>query len=275
MAVAAIAAVSVGLSVVGTMVQMEGQKDAAAASQEKIQEEQKRADLEAMRRRREMARRAQVAMAVAQSNAVSGGTDASSGLFGGYAQISGEMGRSVMAINQEQEISHNITDINQKIADAQSTVATGQGISSLAGSLSSIGGSDAFDRITGGAAVSPAPPGRLRAHRDQPGPTVRYPARGLHGARPSHPPAHRFEYHTQPGTEYRPCAGTHHGGPLYGYAHCLLGNECTHRRHVDRCQHAQRDGAGRTHSRRLCAHRDQPRSAVRYTSGGLHCARSF
>lgn len=117
------------VSAIGSMKQAK-----ASAKAEKLRERQMR--LEAMRKRRELIREGQVARAEALSNATSQGAASSTGLFGGYGQITGTTNRNVLATNQDEEISGKIFKANRQYASAGGLVAIGQGISSFGSAFS-------------------------------------------------------------------------------------------------------------------------------------------
>lgn len=103
---AAVGLVGLAVSMMGQAKQISAQKKA-----EKLRERQM--NLQAMRERRETIRKASYARATALSNATSQGAEKSSGLGGGYGQISGEAGRNIVAINQNQEIGKGIFKANR------------------------------------------------------------------------------------------------------------------------------------------------------------------
>lgn len=107
-------------------------------------------ELDAGRKRLQLVRNAQKARALALTNATSQGAGQGSGLQGGYGQIAGDTGTSMLGLNQNLMIGRNIFDINaqisqQKIAMAEAGVQAQEGAayssagSSVMGSIGTIG----------------------------------------------------------------------------------------------------------------------------------------
>lgn len=142
--------------------QAQAQQESAAANakiaglQQGIEAQKFRAmELDASRRSLESIRAGQRARASGLAAATSQGAGSGSGLQGGYGNISGQMGTSLVGIGQNLEIGRNIFGLNaqiseQKIAIANagaksaqygSEAALGQGLTSFGGSLMSAAGS--------------------------------------------------------------------------------------------------------------------------------------
>jgi hypothetical protein len=114
---------------VGTGVQMMGQRAAAKASEKAEELRERQMSLEARRQRRTVIREAQVARATALASGVEQGAQNSSGLQGGFAQISGQKNTNLQASYQSEEIGHGIFSANRAIAQGQSMAALGGAIS--------------------------------------------------------------------------------------------------------------------------------------------------
>jgi hypothetical protein len=92
-------------------------------------------ELEGNRQRRQIIRQAVVARSEALSNATAQGASAGSGLQGGYAQIGGESGSAVAAVEQNRQLGRQMFDANAALSKAQTIQTIGSGVSSLAGAL--------------------------------------------------------------------------------------------------------------------------------------------
>lgn len=130
-----IAGIGVAAGIAGTVMQMQGQRKAAKAQEraERIRESQ--SNLETMREQRQARRQALIARATALSNASSQGADSGTGLQGGYGQVQGEVGNTLVASNQNRELGSAMFAANRDYARAQSQASFGSGISSLGGAL--------------------------------------------------------------------------------------------------------------------------------------------
>lgn len=127
---------TIGAGIVGTVLQIKGQATAAAASKKAEDARKRQMNLEADRMRRQAIREAIVARATALSNATTQGAQDSSGLAGGIAQVTGQEGRNILGINQNQEIGNIIFDQNAKMAQGNSLANLGssvQGFGSMIG----------------------------------------------------------------------------------------------------------------------------------------------
>lgn len=129
----------------GTALQYTGQKKAAAAAQEAERLRQAQSNVDAIRQRRQVVRQAIVARGDAISNANGQGAGLGSGLAGGLAQIGGQEGQNLTAIDNSQSISGKYFAANAAQSAGQSQAATGSGISSLGGAL--VKNQDAIGRL--------------------------------------------------------------------------------------------------------------------------------
>lgn len=117
-----------GLQVVGAM--------KASSAQDRMEKLRKaQMELEANRQRRQIIRQAVVARSEALSNATAQGAQAGSGLQGGFAQIGGESGTAVTAVEQNRQLGRPMFDANRALSRAQTIQTVGSGVSSLAGAL--------------------------------------------------------------------------------------------------------------------------------------------
>ena len=115
--------------------QMKAQEQAEAARRQQM-------NLDAIRRRREMIRQAQVARATALSTAENQGASEGSGIEGALGQISGQTGSNILGSSQNQELGNRIFDANalastyaQQASNANSMAAFGGQLQSLGGTL--------------------------------------------------------------------------------------------------------------------------------------------
>lgn len=131
--------------VAGSVMQYSGQKKAAAAAQEAERLRQAQSNVDAIRQRRQVVRQAIIARGDAISNATGQGAGQGSGLAGGLAQIGGQEGQNLSAINSAQSIGTKMFAANAAQSAGQSQAATGQGISSLGGAL--VKNQDAIGRL--------------------------------------------------------------------------------------------------------------------------------
>lgn len=122
---------SIGLGAVGTAVQVRGANAASKAQQKAEKARKAQMRLEADRERRNIIREAQMARAVALSNATSEGAEDGSGLQGGYGQISGRAGSSIVGVNAGEKIGSTIFNANAQQARANGLISTGQGVTGL------------------------------------------------------------------------------------------------------------------------------------------------
>ena len=144
----AIAALGLALSAIGTFVQLSGQAKMTAALKSAEAARQQQLALDTMRRNRETIRQGQVARSQAEATAVAQNAQGGSGLSGAEGQIGGEVGRTLVANNQNQQLGNKIFEANQAYYSASGTVGLGAGLSSLGGLFMNNAG--IFNRIGGG-----------------------------------------------------------------------------------------------------------------------------
>jgi uncharacterized protein HemX len=116
---------------VGLYQNIQGQRELSAASKRAEAARERQAELNSLRERRQIIRRAQAARAVALSNATASGAEESSALFGAFGQIGSEAARSTRASNENLELGREVFAANRDVASAKSTIATGAGLSSF------------------------------------------------------------------------------------------------------------------------------------------------
>lgn len=144
----AIAAAGLAISAAGVTTQVVASQQSASA-QKKMAEEQKKQEalrqqqmtLEAMRRKREIIRGAQVAQAQAQAQAGAQGSAESSGLQSALSTISGREGGAMLATGQNQELGNEMFASNTRMAGLMASRASAESMSSMGGGLGSLGGS--------------------------------------------------------------------------------------------------------------------------------------
>lgn len=133
---------------VGVGVQVKAGRDQAKASKRAEGLRKRQADLESNRNKRKSIRESLVARSTALSGAVAQGAQGGSGLQGGYAQITQQLGNNILGVNQGSEIGAGIFQANSDVATAQGKAALGSGISSISQmGLSQFGGSGAGNRV--------------------------------------------------------------------------------------------------------------------------------
>ena len=121
---------------IGAVIGVFGQFQQAKAAKKAEKAREKQMNLDVQRKRREAVRQAMSARATALSNATAQGAQAGSGLQGGYGQIGGDLGRNMMALNQDQQLGRQVFAANRQYASAGAMIGLGQGISSASDSLS-------------------------------------------------------------------------------------------------------------------------------------------
>ncbi len=129
---AVIAAVSIGASVAGGVVQARGQRAATKASKRAEDARQQASRLETQRVKRRAIRDTQIAQADTESNAVTGGVDiGSSAIQGGVQSATSQQNRQILAANQGQELGDQVFQANRDLASARRISSIGQGIASI------------------------------------------------------------------------------------------------------------------------------------------------
>lgn len=124
-------ALAIAASVAGTLATVAGTVVSAQAQTKAERLRKRQADLEVMRRQREIIRQGQLARAQATATAVSQGAEGGSGLQGGLAGISGAVGRQALSLNQNKEIGDDMFKANAQNARGQSIANLGGGLSSF------------------------------------------------------------------------------------------------------------------------------------------------
>lgn len=129
-----------GLSIFGQSAAKDAQKKQLALQQQQNEERKQAAQLDALRRNREIIRQGVAAHAFAKATATSEGANFGSGLAGAYGGISGRSGVNASGVNQNLGFASNIFALQGGINAAQIAQANAQGISSIGSGLSSLGG---------------------------------------------------------------------------------------------------------------------------------------
>lgn len=137
---AALTAVGTGVSVIGQIGETNARKRAEAARK-------KQQDLIAQRQRRSAIRQSILARSQAEFNAANQGAQFGSALPGAFGQISGETGRQLGSINQNQTLGNEIFEANQAYFDASKVTSAGAGLSRLADVAGNLGTSGTGQRI--------------------------------------------------------------------------------------------------------------------------------
>jgi predicted DNA repair protein MutK len=137
-----LAGIGVAASLGGTYLAYKGSEEAAKATdlQKKSEDtRQQQMNLDAMRRKRDIIRQAQIAQSTAQATATSQGAGESSGIAGAMGGISGMAGVNSLGVSQNQELGNKMFDINREKLDVfnQSAMlnSAGSGMQSLGGAL--------------------------------------------------------------------------------------------------------------------------------------------
>lgn len=130
-----LAAGALATTVVGTAMQIRGQRRQTEALQDAENNRQRQQQLESARMRRQTVRESLRARALATATAFSQGAGGGSGLQGGYGQIAGQANRGLLGINQNEQIGNNIFAANARAGQAASLANTGAGLTSLGGQI--------------------------------------------------------------------------------------------------------------------------------------------
>jgi hypothetical protein len=142
-----IALIGLSIAAVGTGVSAYGSVQTANATKDAEMLRKKQMGLDAMRKRREILRESMMAKATALTNASAQGAQESSGLQGGYAQISGVASRGLTDVNQSEDIGKGIFDANAQAASGQAVSAIGGGVKDIG--MTMAGNNDKIGRIFG------------------------------------------------------------------------------------------------------------------------------
>lgn len=134
----AIAAAGVGVSVFSAASQAKYAKKSLAAQREAENLRRQQMNLDAVRRRREIARNAQVAQAQSLTTATNQGA-AGSGPEGALAGIAGQANTALAGSLQAQDLGNRIFDANEKGSYAQAGAAQAGMWGSIGGALGSLG----------------------------------------------------------------------------------------------------------------------------------------
>jgi hypothetical protein len=140
---------AIATSVVGTALNVVGNRRQTAAMQDAENNRRKQQQLESSRQRRQAVRESLRARAMATTAAYGQGAGGGSGLQGGYGQIAGQANRGILGINQNDSIGANIFAANARAGAAASLANTGAGLSSLGGQI--ISNLGPISRVLGGA----------------------------------------------------------------------------------------------------------------------------
>ncbi len=147
--------IGLGVSIVGTVMQVKAQQDAARAQkaalhfqQQAEEARQEAARLDAQRKKREVIRQSIIARSQALSGATNQGAQYGTALPGAYGQIQGLAGTNYSGITSALGSSAFVADANRQAlnenknaAQAGADAALGAGISSLGGAIGrSLGG---------------------------------------------------------------------------------------------------------------------------------------
>lgn len=139
------------LGAAGTAIQMNGQRQAAHANQDAMQEQQnlerqkqQQMELDAQRRKRDMVRQQLAARsaALAATTAQTGSSaTTSSALPGAYGSIAGQTNENMLGLNQNLQIGRNMFAINSNMLDDYRSAASYSSMANFGGGLASLGGS--------------------------------------------------------------------------------------------------------------------------------------
>lgn len=139
-------ALSVGSSIVGTVLGVAGQAKQAKASKKAEELRQRQMELEANRRRREAIRQTLVAQAIQQSNAQKAlGSGTSSSAMGGQSTGLAVGARNVQGIDQGSQIGQQMFDANAAYSQGRGLSTLGKGVSNFGATLG--GSMETFGRL--------------------------------------------------------------------------------------------------------------------------------
>jgi hypothetical protein len=130
---------------IGGVVGAYGQFTQAKASEKAEKLRKRQMNLEAMRKKREIIREGVMARAQALSAATAQGGAESSGLAGGYGQITGQVNRNLLATTQDQKLGNKMFKANQQYAQGGMISSVGSGVASVGQQLP--GAQDALKMI--------------------------------------------------------------------------------------------------------------------------------
>lgn len=147
MPTAIIAAIGIGIGLVGMSEQKKASEQAASAQQDQIQQEQaieaqkqKQMDLEYQREQKQALRNSIRARAVSLATATHQGAQFGSVLQGAYGQISGEYNTQTLANSQNYQIGQNIFGLNSNISNDKIAYSQAMAQYQQGAALTSLGG---------------------------------------------------------------------------------------------------------------------------------------
>lgn len=123
------------LSAAGTATTVHNQQKSADAQQDAIEAQRRTAELDRIRRVRELVRQQNLARSMALTTTTAQGASLGSGLEGAYGQISGRMGVNELGINQNYLLGQNIFSARAAQSSAEYGAALGQGLTTLGGAV--------------------------------------------------------------------------------------------------------------------------------------------
>lgn len=139
--------VGLGISIFGTIMQVEAANKAAAAQKKALALQQKSEAareqamrLDAKRRQREAIRQSIIARSQALSAGTNQGAQYGTALPGAYGQISGQLGNEVSGIAGQAVLGAEIFKNNRGVLSARKEEADAGAMSALGGGISSLGG---------------------------------------------------------------------------------------------------------------------------------------
>lgn len=130
-----IAAVGVAVAAGGAYMQYEGQKDAASAQRAQNALNERRTNLEANRKKRELYRQTMITRAQSLATSTNQGAGGSSAQGGATGDIFNAGQYNVAGVNQGQDFSRQNVGLNNAIGSAGTMASMGSGMSSLGGSI--------------------------------------------------------------------------------------------------------------------------------------------
>jgi len=143
----AAAVIGIGISIVGTIMQMQAAQKAAAAQKKALMAQQQAEAsreqamrLDAQRKKREQIRQAILARSQALSTGTQQGAQYGTALPGAYGQIGSNAASNFGAISSQQSIGAEIFASNRTALQARKEEADAGAMSALGGGISSLGG---------------------------------------------------------------------------------------------------------------------------------------
>ena len=141
-----LALISVAATVYSMDQQQQAAEDQAKANRKSQKLQQKKADIATARERAKQVRASRIARASALAQSQSGEATGGSGLAGAQANIGGSAAKSAQFLNQNAQISSEISNLNiatsKKVAKHGSNAAVGAGVAAVAGTGSDIFGAE-------------------------------------------------------------------------------------------------------------------------------------